>query len=70
MAARSDWVETLTDVELDELRSASEPWLDERIDLTRLTRETFALPALSRRIAGVQKELLHGRGFVLWRGLP
>lgn len=70
MAARSDWIETLTDVELGELRSASEPWLDERIDLTRLTRESFALPALAGRIAGVQSELLHGRGFVLWRGLP
>src|SRR5882672_5866583 len=70
MAARSDWIETFATAELDELAAASEPWLDERIDLAALTRQKFALPALMPRIVRMQRELLDGRGFALWRGLP
>ena len=70
MARRGDWLETLGGIELDELARASEPWLDTSIDLTTLTQATFALPALAPRIAGLRHELLEGRGFALWRGLP
>src|SRR5882672_2487629 len=70
MAARSDWIETLSLAELDELATASEPWMDERFDLTSLTQADFVLPTLDRRVAATLEELLNGRGFVLWRGLP
>jgi hypothetical protein len=70
VAARSDWIETLSENELHELATASEPWMDERIDLTSLTMESFTLPRLAGRIAETLRELLHGRGFLLWRGLP
>jgi len=70
MAARSDWVETFSQHELDDLAAASEPWVDERSDLATLRKEDFRIPTLSRRVATTLDELLHGRGFVLWRGLP
>jgi hypothetical protein len=70
MAARRDWVETLSPRELDELAAACTPWLGERADLSDLTRDRFALPTLAPRLARVLHELLDGRGFVLWRGLP
>jgi Taurine catabolism dioxygenase TauD, TfdA family len=70
MAARSDWIETLAADELDELATASQAWIDGQADLTQLTRERFTLPRLGPRLARVQSELLDGRGFVLWRGLP
>ncbi|HTT11290.1 MAG TPA: TauD/TfdA family dioxygenase [Burkholderiaceae bacterium] len=70
MAARSDWIETLSEREIEELRCASEPWVDERTDLVALTRERFPLPLLARRVEGTLNDLLEGRGFVLWRGLP
>jgi hypothetical protein len=70
MAARTDWIEELTGPELDELGTACEPWMDERADLAALTRAHFALPRLGPRLALALQELLHGRGFVLWRGLP
>lgn len=70
MAARSDWIETLMQAELDELAFASEPWMDEGIDLATLAKEKFPLPTLARRVAGMLRELLDDRGFVLWRGLP
>jgi Taurine catabolism dioxygenase TauD, TfdA family len=70
MAARSDWIEPLSARELDELATASLPWLSERADWSELTRERFVLPTLAPRLARVQRELLEGRGFALWRALP
>jgi hypothetical protein len=70
MAARSDWIESLSAAELDELAVASTPWLSERADWSALSRGRFVLPTLAPRLARVQRELLEGRGFVLWRGLP
>src|SRR5499427_8340075 len=70
MAARSDWIELLSEREVDELAAASEPWMDDRVDLVSLTKERFQLPSLAPRLAGTLDALLNGRGFVLWRGLP
>ncbi len=70
MAAREDWIETLSAAELDELAAACSPWLSERADWSELSRERFVLPRLAPRLARVQRELLEGRGFVLLRGLP
>jgi hypothetical protein len=70
MAARSDWIESFSQAELAELAAAGEPWMDERADLTEITQENFPLPTLARRIAAVLNDVLDGRGFALWRGLP
>lgn len=70
MAARTDWIEVLTEEELSELHRACEPWMDERADIASITADRFPLPTLSRRAATALKELLHGRGFALWRGIP
>lgn len=70
MAGRSDWIEPLSDAELDELATASEAWMPEHADLATLQRDDFALPLLAPRLVRLQRQLLDGRGFVLWRGLP
>ncbi len=70
MAARSDWIEAFTAAELDELALASEPWMDASADLASLTKARFALPTLAPRIEATLRDLLEGRGFALWRGLP
>jgi hypothetical protein len=70
MAARDDWIETLHADELDELAAASEPWMAEGAELGALIRDNFALPKMAARLRRVLDELLHGKGFMLWRGLP
>ncbi|HSB98680.1 MAG TPA: TauD/TfdA family dioxygenase [Burkholderiaceae bacterium] len=70
MAAREDWIETLSPAELDELAHACTPWLSEHADWSELSRERFVLPTLAPRLARLQRELLEGRGFVLVRALP
>ena len=71
---KSGWIETLSADELDELAAAASPWLarverDARA-LNDLTPSDFPLPRLAARLAAVTQELLHGRGFVVLRGLP
>lgn len=52
------------DAALAHLRS-----LGER-DFPKITPQTFPLPTLGEYFAGLGRELLHGRGFLLLRGLP
>jgi hypothetical protein len=70
MAARTDWIEILSGPELDELYRASEPWIDGRTEIASITQDQFLLPTLARRAAATLEELLTGRGFALWRGVP
>src|SRR5262245_3233755 len=70
MAARTDWIEVLSEQELDELYRASEPWVDERTDIATITKDRFPLTQLAQRAAATLKELLSGRGFALLRGIP
>jgi alpha-ketoglutarate-dependent taurine dioxygenase len=74
LAAQGGWIETWSAAELDALQAAARPWLA-RVErdanaLNDLTPADFPLPALARRIADITRELLHGRGFVLLRGVP
>jgi hypothetical protein len=74
LAARGGWIETLSAVELAELEAAARPWLArvgrDAAALNDLAAGDFPLPTLAARIASMAHELLHGRGFVLLRGLP
>jgi hypothetical protein len=69
-ASSGDWIEPLDDADLDELSRASEPWLAPAADLAQLRRDAFPLPMLAPRLAKLSHDLLEGRGFALWRGLP
>ena len=74
LATHSSWIEPLSAAELDELAAAASQWLP-RVEqnpraLNGLTVDDFPLPTLSSRVARLREELLHGRGFVLLRGLP
>jgi len=74
LAARGGWIETLSAAELAELAAAAEPWRarleqDARA-LNALAPAGFPLPTLAPRLAAVTEQLLHGRGFVLLRGIP
>src|SRR5437016_5793965 len=70
MAGRSDWIESLSPVELAEIESASRQLLHAESDWGALQRDAFPLPTLSGRLDGILDEVLDGRSFVLLRGLP
>jgi len=74
LASRGGWIETLSTGELDELATAAEFWRArlerDACALNGLAPADFSLPTLAQRLAAITEQLLHGRGFVLLRGLP
>jgi hypothetical protein len=68
-AARRDWIETLSDREIDEVQSAAKKSAAREQDLTRIEPDDFPLPSLGLRLRRILDETLNGRGFVLIRGL-
>jgi hypothetical protein len=70
MAARNDWLVTLTAEHLSELQAAAHSLLSSGTAMPEVTREGVTLPGLDAMLAEVECEVLHGRGFVLLRGLP
>jgi hypothetical protein len=68
---RSDaWIHTFTTSELSELHRALARVHSRGLTLDAVRREDFPLPTLGPRLEALRQELLHGRGFVLLRGLP
>ena len=74
MAARDDWIETLSAAEVEELEAAAAPWVASfgasDADVAALREADFPLPTLAPRLARIRAEVLRGRGFALLRGLP
>jgi hypothetical protein len=70
MARRTDWVHAFTPAELAELDAAVRRADAGGRDIVALDREDFPLPTLAPRLAEVRREVLHGRGFFLFRGIP
>jgi len=64
------WVIELSQSEIAEVEQAVEQSLSSGADLRYLTPQNFRLPGLATRLAQMQHELLHGRGFAVLRGLP
>jgi hypothetical protein len=70
MLARSDWIHVLDAREVDDVLTAvraveraGRVWLD-------VERADFPLPRFAERLAGIRRELEHGCGVAVVRGLP
>ena len=69
MAATDTWLHLLTDRERAEVHAAVEAVMARGLDFFAIDRAAFPLPGFGRKLAEIRAELLHGRGFVLLRGL-
>lgn len=67
---QDDWIYTFTPSDIKELESAAQLFIDSGIGVGAMTSELFPLPSLASRLLDLRKELIYGRGFELWRGLP
>lgn len=70
LAASSAWIHTFTPSELSELHRALARVHARALTLPEIGRDDFPLPTLGPRLEALRGELLHGRGFVLLRGVP
>ena len=66
--ARGDWSYTFSAGDVAEIDSALAGVHD--IEILDIDKSAFPLPSLSSRLAEVKREILDGRGFFLFRGLP
>ena len=67
---RRDWIEQLSDSEIAEVESAATALEQSLNDLVSLAPSDVPLPTLRSSAARLLNEVLHGRGFVLIKGLP
>ncbi|GAC1411053.1 MAG: TauD/TfdA family dioxygenase [Candidatus Velthaea sp.] len=66
----ASWVTLLSRAAVDELAASARSARTRGVPLEALTRADFPLPGCAELLAGVARELAHGRGFALLRGLP
>lgn len=70
IAAAQDWIVRLEPGDIAEIEAAMEPLLARDVDIASVTQADFPLPTLQAKLDGVSRDLLHGRGFAVLRGLP
>jgi hypothetical protein len=70
LAASAAWKENLRPEHADELRRAVAAARASGRAMQDLSAADFPLPSLSAEVARWRRELMHGRGFLLVRGLP
>src|SRR4051812_39443568 len=68
MSRRHDWIVTLDAGDVIELKRAVE--VSRAVPIIDLSTSEFPLPGLGERLRELQREVVHGRGFILLRGLP
>ncbi|KAF2129859.1 taurine catabolism dioxygenase-like protein TauD [Dothidotthia symphoricarpi CBS 119687] len=64
------WTHHFSEGEISEISSAADAFIASGEPLTGITREKFALPAFSGFLAVLRKELVDGKGFILFKGMP
>src|SRR4030095_16238106 len=67
---RTDWIERLSEIEIDEVQRAVNKLTNSSVDVAEISKDDFPLPVLGARLQNVLDEVINGRGFVLIRALP
>jgi len=69
-AHQADWLNQLSPAELNEIEQAADQAIGAGLEMSAVSKATFALPSLGPRIQNWREEISNGRGFVVVRGLP
>ncbi|EMR66595.1 putative taurine catabolism dioxygenase protein [Eutypa lata UCREL1] len=64
------WVHQFSDAELAELSGTADKFMELGLPLTGITKENFPLPNLAPALATMRRELINGKGFILYKGFP
>ncbi len=65
-----EWVHTITAAEAEEIVAAVRQVEARGRELLAIGQDDFPLPTLAARLHGIRREVLHGRGVFVLRGLP
>ena len=64
------WTHIFSDEEIDELSTAAGNFISAGLPLTAMTRDLFPLPGLASFFNTVRNEVVNGKGFILFKGIP
>lgn len=64
------WTHVFSDEENAEISAAADRFLESGTPLTGITKDNFQLPEFSKFLEPLRKELLNGKGFILFKNLP
>lgn len=70
MAHRNDWIHEFSADEISEIDAAVSHLDATGVDILTIDRAMFPLPRLSAVLSSAKHDILHGRGFQLFRGVP
>jgi hypothetical protein len=65
-----EWIHVFTKPEIAELTRAVAHVRQRRLPIEQISRDDFVLPRLGPLLQRIQDDVVNGRGFVLFRGLP
>lgn len=65
------WVHQFSTPEIDEISRAADNFIASGLPITGITKRNFPLPSLESNLAAMRRELLNGKGFMLFKkGVP
>ena len=64
------WTHVFSDEEILELGKAADDFIASGTPLTGVSKDLFPLPGLEPFFGTVKKELINGKGFILFKGIP
>jgi hypothetical protein len=64
------WTHVFSASEVEELGKAADEFIGSGRPLTGMAKEYFPLPTLEAFFGSVRREVLNGKGFILFKGLP
>lgn len=70
LARNTDWIHVLDEQSLKEIDSAITQFKASGLSLGDINVNSFRLPTLAPKLAGLLNDVINGRGFVLLRGFP
>lgn len=64
------WTHPFSEDEIAEISRTADKFLADAMPLTSISKNNFPLPNFSRFLDSMRAELLNGKGFILFKGLP
>ncbi|KAJ8120086.1 hypothetical protein ONZ43_g3113 [Nemania bipapillata] len=65
------WVHQFSASEIEEISQAADNFITSGLPITGITKQNFPLPGLESNLAAMRRELLNGKGFMLFKkGIP
>ncbi|KAI2611221.1 Clavaminate synthase-like protein [Hypoxylon fragiforme] len=64
------WVHPFSESELEEISQTADTFIASGLPLTGISKDNFRLPGLEPSLITMRRELLNGKGFLLYKGFP